>query len=234
MSDNLNNTLRAALQKLALQQTTETLGDRTTYIGASDIAACPRKTIMSRIMPGEPDLATLLRFRRGHMAEDIVAAAFNAAGFTNFERQVEVVHKGEVPLKAHIDFVFTSEATRTKAILEVKAPETLPDQPYGSWEMQLYLQMGILAVNSPGYRVEKGAILALNFGHEGLELYNIHTAGLHPGWIVEPGAGFVERLPEAAGRRRNRAGHRGDSTVRLLRAYSHLSQVRRRRGAGTG
>jgi len=175
MSDNLKNTLRAALQKLALQQTTETLGDRTTYIGASDIAACPRKTIMSRIMPGEPDLATLLRFRRGHMAEDIVAAAFNAAGFTNFERQVEVVHKGEVPLKAHIDFVFTSEATRTKAILEVKAPETLPDQPYGSWEMQLYLQMGILAVNSPGYRVEKGAILALNFGHEGLELYNSYT-----------------------------------------------------------
>jgi len=175
MSDNLKHTLRTALQKLALQQTSETLGDRTTYLGASDIAACPRKTILARIAPSEPDLVTLLRFRRGHMAEDIVADAFTAAGFTNFERQVEVIHDGEVPLKAHIDFVFTSEAAKTKAVLEVKSPESIPEQPYGSWEMQLYLQMGLLARNSPGYTVEKGAILAINFGSEGLELFNGYT-----------------------------------------------------------
>ncbi|MFH2000982.1 MAG: hypothetical protein ABIK28_14970, partial [Planctomycetota bacterium] len=106
MSDQLMITLQAALQQLAIQQTVETLGDRATYLGASDIGACPRKTILSKLNPPEADLVTLLRFRRGHMAEDIVAAAFTAAGFTNFKRQVEVRYAGDVPVTAHIDFVF--------------------------------------------------------------------------------------------------------------------------------
>lgn len=172
MSDQLMTTLQAALQQLALQQTVETLGDRSTYLGASDIGACPRKTILSKLHPPQPDLATLLRFRRGHMAEDIVAAAFTAAGFTNFRRQVEVRYAGDVPVTAHIDFVFTSEAAKTMAVLEVKSPETMPTDPYGSWETQLYLQMGLLADSYPDYTVNKGAILAVNFGDHGMRLFN--------------------------------------------------------------
>ncbi|MEW6289964.1 MAG: hypothetical protein AB1545_08930 [Thermodesulfobacteriota bacterium] len=175
MSDQLMITLQAALQQLAIQQTVETLGDRATYLGASDIASCPRKTILSKINPPEADLVTLLRFRRGHMAEDIVAAAFSAAGFTNFTRQVEVQYAGDVPVTAHIDFVFTSEARKTMAVLEVKSPETIPAHPYGSWETQLYLQMGLLAAAYPEYTVEKGAILAVNFGASGMELFNGYT-----------------------------------------------------------
>ena len=175
MSDHLMITLQAALQQLAIQQTAETLGDRTTYLGASDIMACPRKTILAKLHPTEPDLVTLLRFRRGHMAEDIVAAAFTASGFTNFERQVEVRYQGEVPIMAHIDFVFTSEARKTMAVLEVKSPETMPTEPYGSWESQLYLQMGLLAESYPDYTVEKGAILAVNFGDQGMQLFNGYT-----------------------------------------------------------
>ena len=172
MSDQLMTTLQTALQQLALQQTVETLGDRSTYLGASDIGACPRKTILSKLNPPQPDLVTLLRFRRGHMAEDIVAAAFTAAGFTNFRRQVEVHYAGDVPVTAHIDFVFTSEATKTMAVLEVKSPETMPTDPYGSWETQLYLQMGLLADSYPDYTVNKGAILAVNFGDHGMRLFN--------------------------------------------------------------
>jgi len=175
MSDQLMITLQAALQQLAIQQTVETLGDRSAYLGASDIGACPRKTILSKIKPPEADLVTLLRFRRGHMAEDIVAAAFTAAGFTNFDRQVEVRHPGDVPLTAHLDFVFTSKARKTMAVLEVKSPETIPAQPYGSWETQLYLQMGLLAAAFPDYTVEKGAILAINFGSSGMALFNGYT-----------------------------------------------------------
>ncbi len=175
MSDQLMITLQAALQQLAIQQTAETLGDRATYLGASDISACPRKTILSKINPPEADLVTLLRFRRGHMAEDIVAAAFTAAGFTNFARQVEVRYVGDVPVTAHIDFVFTSEAKKTMAVLEVKSPESIPTEPYGSWETQLYLQMGLLAAAYPDYTVEKGAILAVNFGASGMELFNGYT-----------------------------------------------------------
>ena len=175
MSDQLMITLQAALQQLALQHTVETLGDRTTYLGASDIGACPRKTILSKLKTPEADLVTLLRFRRGHMAEDIVAAAFTAAGFTNFKRQVEVRHSGDVPVMAHLDFVFISEARKTMAVLEVKSPETIPEHPYGSWETQLYLQMGLLANCYPDYTVEKGAILAVNFGEQGMQLFNGYT-----------------------------------------------------------
>ena len=175
MSDQLMITLQAALQQLAIQQTVEMLGDRATYLGASDIGACPRKTILSKLNPPEADLVTLLRFRRGHMAEDIVAAAFTAAGFTNFKRQVEVHYAGDVPVTAHIDFVFISEARKTMAVLEVKSPETMPADPYGSWESQLYLQMGLLADSYPAYTVEKGAILAVNFGASGMELFNGYT-----------------------------------------------------------
>ena len=49
MSDQLMLTLQAALQQLAIQQTEETLGDRSTYLGASDIGACPRKTILRKL-----------------------------------------------------------------------------------------------------------------------------------------------------------------------------------------
>lgn len=175
MSDQLMITLQTALQQLALQHTVETLGDRTTYLGASDIGACPRKTILSKLKTPEADLVTLLRFRRGHMAEDIVAAAFTAAGFTNFKRQVEVRYPGNVPVLAHLDFVFISEARKTMAVLEVKSPETIPEHPYGSWETQLYLQMGLLANCYPDYTVEKGAILAVNFGEQGMRLFSGYT-----------------------------------------------------------
>jgi CRISPR-associated exonuclease Cas4 len=171
MSDQLMLTLQAALQQLAIRQTEETLGDRATYLGASDIAACPRKTILGKRQTPEADLVTLLRQRRGHMAEEIVAAAFTVAGFTNFKRQVEVRHPGEVPIMAHLDFVFTSEARKTMAVLEVKAPETIPDHPYGAWETQLYVQMGLLADSFPDYTVEKGAILTINFGAQGMRLF---------------------------------------------------------------
>jgi len=172
MSDELMITLQAALQQLASQQTVETLGDRSAYLGASDIGNCPRKTILNKLNTPKADLVTLLRFRRGHMAEEIVASAFTVAGFTNFQRQVEVRHAGVVPVTAHLDFVFISEARKTMAVLEVKSPENIPEHPYGSWESQLYLQMGLLADSFPDYTVEKGAILAVNFGKQGMQLFN--------------------------------------------------------------
>jgi len=175
MSDQLMITLQAALQQLAAQHTAETLGDRATYLGASDIGACPRKTILTKLTPPEANLVTLLRFRRGQMAEEIVAAAFTAAGFTNYQRQIEVRYPGDVPVMGHLDFVFISEARKSMAVLEVKSPETIPEHPYGSWETQLYLQMGLLADSYPDYTVEKGAILAVNFGKQGMQLFNGYT-----------------------------------------------------------
>lgn len=175
MPEQLMITLQDALQQLATQHTMEMLGDRTTYLGASDIGACPRKTILNKLNTPKSDLVTLLRYQRGHMAEDIVAAAFTVAGFTNFKRQVEARATGDVPVMAHLDFVFISEVRKTMAVLEVKAPENIPEHPYGAWETQLYLQMGLLADSFPDYTVEKGAILAVNFGDQGMQLFSGYT-----------------------------------------------------------
>ena len=167
----IQTTLLTSLRKLSQLHTEATLGDRRNYLGASDIGYCPRKVILERIHPGEHDLATLLRFQRGHMAEDIIAMAFSAAGYTNFERQVEITMPGDVPLKAHIDFVFTSETHKVKSILEIKSTSRIPDGPYGSWESQLYIQMGALAWKHPDYII-KGAILTLDLAHGEVAFFN--------------------------------------------------------------
>jgi CRISPR-associated exonuclease Cas4 len=167
----IKTTLLTSLRKLAQQHTEETLGDRRNYLGASDIGYCPRKVILEKINPTEHDLATLLRFERGHMAEEIVANAFAAAGFTNFERQVEVIVDGKVPLRAHIDFVFTSEVRKIKSVLETKSTSNIPDDPYGSWESQLYIQMGALAGKFPDYTI-RGALIALDLANGDVEFFN--------------------------------------------------------------
>ena len=170
----IRHTLQNSLLLLSKQHTEKTLGDRRNYLGASDIGYCPRKVILEKIYPPVHDLATLLRFQRGHMAEDIVAAAFTAAGFSNFERQVEVdISTDKLPALVHIDCVFTAHQKKIKSILEVKAGK-IPDQPYSSWESQLYLQMGALAKQYPDYRI-KGAILSLDLNEGDVGFFNGYT-----------------------------------------------------------
>ena len=170
----IHQTLLAGLQTLSRQHTIETLGDRSEYLGASDIGYCQRKVILEKINPSEHDLATLIRFKRGHMAEDIIAMAFTAAGYSNFEQQVEVNIPGDTPIKAHIDFVFTSEVHKIKSILEIKSTSRIPDEPYGSWESQLYIQMGALAEKYPDYAI-KGAVLPIDLGTGEVEFFNGYT-----------------------------------------------------------
>ena len=160
----INKIFLTSLRNLSKQHTAETLGDRRNYLGASDIGQCPRKVILERINPKEHDLATLLRFERGHMAEEIVAKVFTAAGFTNFERQVEIdVSSEKVPFLVHIDFLFSSKIDKVKSILEVKSG-SVPSTPYGSWESQLYIQMGAVAEQYPDHTV-KGALLSLDLAN---------------------------------------------------------------------
>ncbi len=170
----IKNTLLTSLRKLSRQHTEETLGDRRHYLGASDIGYCPRKVILDRLHPTEHDLATLLRFQRGHMVEDIVASAFIAAGYANFERQVELdISTESVSSRVHIDFVFTSAYHKIKSVLEVKSGQ-VPDGPYSSWESQLYLQIGALANRYPNYAV-KGAILSIDLATGEVGFFNGYT-----------------------------------------------------------
>ena len=168
---NISNIFLTSLRNLSKQHRENTLGNRRSYLGVSDIGQCPRKVILERISPKEHDLATLLRFERGHMAEEIVAKVFTAAGFTNFERQVEIKVKTEdVPFLARVDFVFTSKTSKVKALLEVES-SPVPSMPHASWESQLYVQMGAMSEEYSDYKI-KGAILTLDLADGEVGLFS--------------------------------------------------------------
>lgn len=141
------------------RQDSSLLGDRSSYVGASDIAGCPRKAVLSK--QGEPchDTRSLLRFARGHLAEDLVDAIFRAGGLVG-QRQVELYHPEYPEILCHIDFLFQGRGGRLH-VLEVKSTDGLPDEPYGSWVDQLHLQMSLVALHHPGIPVT-GSILAID------------------------------------------------------------------------
>ena len=136
------------------------LGDRSQYIGASDIGSCPRRVVLDKQNPQPHDTRTLLRFTRGHLAEDLLANIFHAGG-ARFEREVEVVHESE-PFRAHIDFLFGDRDSHTPLhALEVKSVSGLPEEPYPAWIDQIYFQLGLLKEEEPARRIT-GSILALD------------------------------------------------------------------------
>jgi CRISPR-associated exonuclease Cas4 len=51
------------------------LGDRSTYVGASDVGGCPRRVVLEKKTPPEFDLQTLISFMRWHLVENIMKAA---------------------------------------------------------------------------------------------------------------------------------------------------------------
>ncbi len=160
MKATMKEIIEEGLRGLAEEKTQATLGDRTLYLGASEIGGCPRKVVLEKLNPSKPDLQTLIRFERGHLAEEIIAQAMAFMGY-RFEQQVEVKSDDEVPVKAHIDFVFSSEKSKVKNVLEVKTVSKLPSEPYSSWETQLFVQMGLLQKDYPEH-VIRGGIIAMD------------------------------------------------------------------------
>ena len=142
------------------------LGDRSKYVGLSDIgkrAECLRAAVANKVYgsmhPGADDvgnwyknqeydkvMATLkkqLILQRGHWFEAGIEQAFEANG-TKFFSQLEIDAGFDgVPVLAHLDFVLIgSGAVR---ILELKSTKNIPDNLYASYETQLYGQLGFLA-----------------------------------------------------------------------------------------
>lgn len=140
------------------RQDSRHLGDRSTYIGASDIAGCPRKAVLSRLQPVEHDAITLLRFARGHMVEELMDGIFRAGGLIA-QREVELVHPEFPFLRCHIDFLFTT--SKRLHVVELKSVNGIPEKPYPSWVDQLHFQMGLLEMDQPGLEIG-GSILAID------------------------------------------------------------------------
>ncbi len=122
------------------QESKESLGDRSKYIGASDVGGCPFKAIKEKLEKPEYSFEKHIVFQRGHIAEELVAKMINGVPF---ERQVEV--KGEIdnfPLIAHLDFLIKGK--NRSVIIEAKTVSAPTDEPYESWILQVQFQMGLL------------------------------------------------------------------------------------------
>ena len=91
------------LPKVLAEHTINSLGDRSTYIGASDIGGCLRSSYLGKKQKVDYDISQHIVFERGHLSEGIVAKMLEG---TPYKTQVEAVGKAynDFPIKAHIDF----------------------------------------------------------------------------------------------------------------------------------
>jgi len=165
------------LAKVAAEQTANELGDRSKYIGASDIGDCLRKAYLGKVKQMERDVKNLIVLQRGHVAENIIASVLEGL---NVESQYEVV--GELdgfPLKAHIDFLVIG---KTEVIaIECKSVSQPIDEPYTSWILQTQTQMGLLKKYFPDKEV-KAIVFAID---------------LNSGWIEDFPVAYSDELFKA-------------------------------------
>ena len=125
-----------------------TLGDRSMYLGLSELAKyqeCPRSAIAAKQAGASENINQLITFGRGHWFEQGVADSFSALGL-NQMRQVEISHRyQEATVKGHLDITFVWDNPRPAVrILEIKSMETLPDEPYLSHQWQITAQTELL------------------------------------------------------------------------------------------
>ena len=144
--------IRTGLAQYSARTAVEGLGDRSKYIGMSDIGAyltCPRMTILNRLHPEQKDksLSKLLTLTRGHWFEDGIASILKELNLPHIRQlEIGIEHKDGFEVKAHLDFVLISTHPKpTVRILEVKSCRELPEVLYPSYEMQVYGQVGLLA-----------------------------------------------------------------------------------------
>lgn len=128
-------------QKLTEEDSKKSLGDRSKYIGASDVGGCPYQVIKSKLEKPKYSIKKQIQFKFGHLTEDIVAMFLHGL---NYERQVEL--NGEIdnfPIKAHLDYLIKGK--KRSIIVEVKScKDEIPSTPLESWILQVQFQMGLL------------------------------------------------------------------------------------------
>ena len=160
-------------------KTVAELGDRSLYVGLSDIgkgAECMRAAVAGKAFGSQHPAAdkvmkwyrdgefgkvmvTLkkqLILQRGHWFEAGIEQVFEANGVRFFTQlEIDAGFDG-VPVLTHLDFVMV--ANGAVRILELKSTENLPDNLYTSYECQLYGQLGFLAKywDQPRFSIRDG------------------------------------------------------------------------------
>lgn len=136
----LKDYIEGNFKKVLEKESFDSLGDRSKYIGASDVGGCPYKTVKSKLEKPEYCIEKHIVFQRGHLAEDLVEKMLNGLPY---KRQVEL--NGDIdgfPIIAHLDFLVKGK--NKSVIIEAKTVSGKVDEPYEAWILQVQLQMGLL------------------------------------------------------------------------------------------
>ncbi len=161
----IKNIIATNLPKLANKKGAVELGDRSAYIGASDIGQCPRKVIMSKLFPQPISLEQQIVFERGHLAEDIVHESLlehcREARNASVDAQYEITLPGNPNIKAHIDFILNNFATNSRTVVEVKTA-SMVTTPYDSWVNQCIFQQGLLLLEDKFETKVDGFVLVID------------------------------------------------------------------------
>ncbi|MDX9798471.1 MAG: PD-(D/E)XK nuclease family protein [Bacteroidales bacterium] len=163
------------LPKVLAEHTVNSLGDRSTYIGASDIGGCLRASYLGKKQKAEYDISQHIVFERGHLSEGIVAKMLEG---TPYKTQVEAVGKAynDFPIKAHIDFVV--DFGKEVVIVEAKSTSNPIEQPYDSWVLQTQLQMDLLKKNKEfSNKAIRGYIIAIDVNSGWYKTFEVEPNG---------------------------------------------------------
>ena len=155
------------------------LGDRSLYVGLSDIgkgAECLRAAVAGKVYgsrhPGADDIGVWYRdqeydkvmdalkkqliLQRGHWFEGGVEKAFEANGAKFFSQlEIDAGFDG-VSVLAHLDFVMVGKGA--VRVLELKSMANLPEHLYTAYLTQVYGQLGFLAKywDQPRFSIRDG------------------------------------------------------------------------------
>lgn len=152
-AEGLLKILRCGLERSAEQRTAIQLGDRSRYVGLSDIAKmldCPRAALAGKLYTPEyrsPDeaLKHQLLLQRGHWVETGVHQALTGCGLSPLSQlEIEIRHE-DIPIKAHLDFTLVTDQPHPSVrILEVKSTTKIPATLPESYAMQIGGQTALL------------------------------------------------------------------------------------------
>lgn len=152
-AEGLLEILCCGLERDAEQRTANRLGDRSRYVGLSDIAKmldCPRAALAAKLcLPEYKNAGEALKhqllLQRGHWFETGIHQALMRYALSPLSQlEIEISH-GDVPIKAHLDFTLVADHSQpTVRILEVKSTARLPTTLPGSYAMQIGGQTALL------------------------------------------------------------------------------------------
>jgi CRISPR-associated exonuclease Cas4 len=131
--------------KRALKKDTEdSLGDRTQYIGASDISGCLRKAFLAKKVKEKDDsIEQCLTFERGHQFENIVEKFLYDETYKKQVKIKDTYTSNGFKLKPHLDFVMYDKEKKIATVIEAKSTKNTIEL-YDSYVFQVQLQMGLL------------------------------------------------------------------------------------------